>query len=179
MLWDKLSRAHYAALPFTRLAAGHGDFLPGYVRPKYLKNTLPVFQMGTAIVATSPFLCWPDHPDDYRASVFLGLVQAMPVLWDETRVLPGSQIGRRVAFARRAGREWFIAALHCEDEVKSWELDLTWLGDGEYTGDSLPGQGRDRDRVLQWKPARNWIVTRASSWTCRPAGDLSVGCSRG
>ncbi|MCU0959177.1 MAG: glycoside hydrolase family 97 protein [Pirellulaceae bacterium] len=116
LLWGTLPRAHYAALPFTRLAAGHGDFLPGYVRAKYLQNTRAVFQMGTAVVATSPFLCWPDHPEDYRASVFLGLVQAMPVLWDETHVLAGSEIGRRVAFARRAGREWFIAALNCDDQ---------------------------------------------------------------
>ncbi len=134
LLWGTLPRAHYAALPFTRLAAGHGDFLPGYVRAKYLQNTMAVFQMGTAIIATSPFLCWPDHPEDYRASVFLGLVQAMPVLWDETRVLPGSQIGHRVAFARRAGREWFVAALNCEDAMRAWELDLSWLGDAPYTG---------------------------------------------
>lgn len=133
LLWGQLPRAHYAALPFTRLAAGHGDFLPGYVRQKYLKNTLAVFQMGTAIVATSPFLCWPDHPEDYRASVFLGLVQALPVVWDETRVLPGSEIGRRVAFARRSGHEWFVAALNCEDQAHVWELACDWLGDGIYT----------------------------------------------
>ncbi|MHB8863755.1 MAG: glycoside hydrolase family 97 protein [Pirellulaceae bacterium] len=134
LLWGNLSRAHYAALPFTRLAVGHGDFLPGYVRQKYHQNTRAVFQMGTAIVATSPFLCWPDHPDDYRASLFFGLVQAMPVVWDETRVLPGSEIGRRVAFARRAGSEWFVAALNCEDQANAWELELGWLGNGEFTG---------------------------------------------
>lgn len=133
VLWDKLPRAHYAALPFTRLAVGHGDFLPGYVNQKFLRNTLAVFQMGTAIVATSPFLCWPDHPEDYRASVFLGLVQAMPVVWDETRVLPGSTIGGRVAFARRAGNQWFVAALNCADQSTTWELDLTWLGDAPCT----------------------------------------------
>lgn len=133
LLWGKLPRVHYAALPFTRLAVGHGDFLPGYVREKYLQNTMAVFQMGTAIIATSPFLCWPDHPDEYRASVFLGLVQAMPVVWDETHVLQGSEIGRRVAFARRAGNQWFIAALNCEDQPTTWELDLSCLGAEPFT----------------------------------------------
>jgi len=134
LLWGTLPRAHYAALPFTRLAAGHGDFLPGYVRAKYLQNTRAAFQMGTAVVATSPFLCWPDHPEDYRASVFLGLVQAMPTVWDETHVLPGSEIGRRVAFARRAGNEWFLTALNCDDQPYAWDIQLSFLGDGPFTG---------------------------------------------
>jgi alpha-glucosidase len=127
VLWGELPLAHYAALPFTRFVAGHGDFLPGYVRAKYLRNTRATFQMATAVVATSPFLCWPDHPDDYRASVFLGVVQAMPVVWDETRVLAGSAIGRRVVFARRAGTDWFVAALNCEDQPGSLTLNLDFL----------------------------------------------------
>lgn len=148
VLWDKLSREHYAVLPFTRLATGHGDFLPGYVRGKFLKNTLATFQMGTSIIATSPFLCWPDHPEDYRASVFLGFVQAIPTLWDETHVLTGSTIGRRVAFARRAGDQWFVAALNCQDEPTTWELDLKWLGDGLYSATTYLDQGGAEPRVL-------------------------------
>jgi alpha-glucosidase len=135
LLWGDLPLPHYAALPFTRLAVGHGDFLPGYVRQKYLKNTAAVFQMATAVISTSPFLCWPDHPDDYRASAFLGLVQSMPVTWDETRVLPGSRIGQRVAFARRDGRAWFVAAINCDAQpAQGWTLALDFLPPGPFTG---------------------------------------------
>jgi hypothetical protein len=67
--------------------------------------------------------CWPDHPDDYRANVFLRLIQAMPVVRDETHVLSGSELGRRVALARRAGSDWFIAALNCKDQAYTWELE--------------------------------------------------------
>lgn len=133
VLWGELPLAHYAALPFTRLAVGHGDFLPGYVRSKYLRNTRAVFQMALAVIATSPFLCWPDHPADYLASPFLGLAQAMPVVWDETRVLAGSAIGQRVAFARRAGAAWFVAAINCEDQQGPWTLPLDFLP-GDWTG---------------------------------------------
>ncbi len=133
VLWGELPLPHYAALPFTRLVAGPGDFLPGYVRARYLRNTSAVFQMGTAITATSPFLCWPDHPEDYRGSVFLGLVQAMPTVWDETRVLQGTEIGKRIAVARRSGREWFTAAIHCEDQPRPWSLDLSFLP-ADYVG---------------------------------------------
>ena len=148
VLWEKLSREHYAVLPFTRMATGHADFLPGYVRAKYLKNTLATFQMGTTIIATSPFVCWPDHPEDYLASVFLGLVQAVPVLWDETHVLPGTTIGRRVAYARRAGDQWFVAALNCEDEPATWELEMKWLGDGLYSATTYLDQGGAEPRVV-------------------------------
>lgn len=100
VLWDKLPLEHYAALPFTRMAVGHSDFLPTYVRSKYLRNTTAVFQMATAIFSTSSFVCWPDHPEDYRVSPFLGLIQVLPLVWDETRVLPGTSIGRLVGCKR-------------------------------------------------------------------------------
>ena len=62
LLWGDLPLPHYSALPFTRMAVGHADFLPGYVRKKYLKNTSATFQMALAVIANSSFLCWPDHP---------------------------------------------------------------------------------------------------------------------
>lgn len=132
LLWDKLPLEHYGALPFTRLVAGHGDFLPCYVRPKFLKNTTAVFQLGTAIVYVSPFICWPDHPEAYLESPFLDLIRTMPPAWDETRVLEGSAIGRCVAMARRSGSDWYVAVLNCQDEVANYELKLWFLGDGDY-----------------------------------------------
>lgn len=134
LLWGQLPREHYAALPFTRMAVGHADFLPTYVKAKYLRNTTAVFQMATAIVAPTSFLCWPDHPDDYRASVFLGLIQDLPLDWDETRVLPGSAIGRLAAFARRAGDTWYVGVLNGTDGAVQWSTDLGFLGDGEFIG---------------------------------------------
>ena len=70
VLWEQLPLEHYGALPFTRMVAGHGDFLPGFVRPKFLKNTTAVFQLSTAVIFTSPFICWPDHPEAYLESPF-------------------------------------------------------------------------------------------------------------
>ena len=132
VLWDKLPLHHYAVLPFTRMVAGHGDFLPTYVRPKYLKNTTAVFQMATAIVFTSPFICWPDHPEAYLESPFLPLIRTMPAVWDETRVLEGSEIGAFVAFARRSGRDWYVAVLNCKEKQKTYSIPLAFLGEGDY-----------------------------------------------
>ncbi len=123
---------HYGALPFSRMVAGHGDFLPTYVRPKFLKNTTAVFQLATSVIFTSPFICWPDHPEAYLESPFLSLIRTMPPVWDETRVLDGSQLGKLVAFARRSGEDWYVAILNCENRAVSFELECSFLGDGPY-----------------------------------------------
>ncbi len=124
VLWDTLSLTHYGALPFTRMVAGHADFLPGYLEERRLKNTTRVFQMASVVVFSSPFLCWPDNPEVYLHSPWLPFVRSVPVTWDETRVLPGSVIGDTVIFARRRADEWYVAVLNCREEPRALTLDL-------------------------------------------------------
>ena len=57
----------------------------------------------------------------------------MPAVWDETRVLAGSAIGRFVVFARRADKDWYVAILNCQDKEATYDLPLHFLDDGEYT----------------------------------------------
>jgi alpha-glucosidase len=128
VLWGTLPLEHYGALPFTRMAAGHADFLPGYIQPRFLKNTTLIFQMAAVVVFTSPFLCWPDNPDAYLNSPLLEFVRTVPVTWDETRVLPGSVIGETVLITRRKDNDWYIAALNCRAESRRLEIDLAPFG---------------------------------------------------
>jgi hypothetical protein len=132
VLWGSLPLAHYGALPFTRMAVGHADFLPGYVQPRFLKNTTRIFQMASVIVFSSPFLCWPDNPEAYLNSPLLQFVRTVPTTWDETRVLPGSVIGDTVIMARRKGAEWRVAVLNCQSAPRGLDLDLSPL--------NLPGK---------------------------------------
>ncbi|HEY0947225.1 MAG TPA: glycoside hydrolase family 97 catalytic domain-containing protein [Opitutaceae bacterium] len=127
VLWGSLPLTHYGALPFTRLAAGHADFLPGYVQRRFLKNTTAVFQMASVVVFSSPFLCWPDSPEAYLESPFLQFVRSVPVTWDETRLLAGSKIGDTVIMARRKGSAWYLAVLNCRPEPRTIEIDLSAL----------------------------------------------------
>lgn len=83
--------------------------------------------MASVVIFSSPFLCWPDNPEAYANSPWLHFVRTVPVLWDETRVLPGSVIGESVIMARRKGDEWFVAALNCRAELRTLELDLASL----------------------------------------------------
>jgi alpha-glucosidase len=128
VLWDSLPLTHYGALPFTRMAAGHADFLPGYIQPRFLKNTTVIFQMASVIVFSSPFLCWPDNPEAYLNHPLLQFVRTVPVTWDETRVLPGSAIGDTVIMARRSEAAWYVAALNCRSQPRTLNLDLSSLG---------------------------------------------------
>jgi alpha-glucosidase len=83
--------------------------------------------MASVIVFSSPFLCWPDNPETYLNSPWLQFVRTVPVVWDETRVLPGSVIGETVILARRSGPAWYVAALNCRDQERTLELDLSPL----------------------------------------------------
>lgn len=127
-LWDSLPLAHYGALPFTRMVAGHGDFLPGFVQSRFLKNTTVIFQMASAVVFSSPFLCWPDNPEAYLASPLLQFIRDVPVTWDETRILPGSIIGETVLVARRKEAQWYVAGLNCQPVQCAVSIDPGSLG---------------------------------------------------
>lgn len=124
VLWDSLPLEHYGAIPFTRLAAGHGDFLPGYIQERFLKNTTVIFQMGATIAFSSPFLCLPDSPEAYLQSPLLQFIRTVPTTWDETRILPGSAIGECLMIARRKADEWHLAILNCRPEKRRIEVDL-------------------------------------------------------
>jgi alpha-glucosidase len=142
LLWSELPLVHYGALPFSRLVVGHGDFLPTFVRPQYLKNTTATFQLATSIIFTSPFICWPDHPEAYLESPFLNLIRTMPPTWDETSVLEGSKIGQLVAFARRSGDTWFVAALNCQAHECQFQFSTSFLGPGPYRAELIrDGEG--------------------------------------
>ena len=54
-------------------------------------------------------------------------------MWDETVVLPGSDIGEVAAFARRSGQTWFIGVLN-GPAVRTVKVDLGFLGRDRYDG---------------------------------------------
>jgi len=131
--WSKLAPAHYASLPFTRYLVGPGDFTPGTFNPKMLKGTTFALQLASAICFTSPVMHWADQPEIYRKSGALDVIKAIPAVWDETRVLPGSEIGELAVMARRKGDIWFVGIINgSASEAKSYQLDLSFLGTASY-----------------------------------------------
>ena len=59
------------------------------------------------------------------------LIKSIPSVWDETLVLPFSEIGEVAAFARRAGRTWFLAIAN-GPAARSLDVPLAFLDGGSH-----------------------------------------------
>jgi|GEM_PF-3465006 len=132
--WGTISAAHYSTIPFTRLLAGHGDFTPTTLQSSMTKGTTFSLQLATAIVYTSPVLCWADKADVYLNSSCVAVIKQIPPTWDETIVLPGSEIGKVAAFARRKGTAWYVGVINGDSQnQKSFDIVFSFLAQGQYT----------------------------------------------
>lgn len=153
-----LDPAHDTILPFTRYVAGHGDYTPTVFETKELQGNTWAHELAQALIFTSPFLCTGGHPKDYVANPAKDVLSAIPAVWDETRVLPGSEPGKIVAMARRRGSAWFVGVINGGSATKL-EISCDFLGDGTWRMISL-GDAPDKDDT--WDRAEREI-TRADT----------------
>lgn len=126
---DEWSR-HNATLPFTRFVAGAGDYTPVIFGDRRLETTW-THQVGTAVVFDSPVMIYGAHPQSILDNPGVDILKTLPTVWDETIVLPCSEIGRLAAFARRSGDNWYLAVLNAGDAL-SMQVPLTFLADGAW-----------------------------------------------
>ena len=132
----RLDPDHDVILPFTRYVVGPADYTPTGFDPKELQGNTWGHELAQAIVFTSPYLCFGGHPKDYLANPARDIISAIPAVWDETRVLPGSEPGKVVALARRSGDRWFVAAMNGAD-AKTLDVPLDFLGKGAWRATEL------------------------------------------
>lgn len=128
-----LSSNHNVALAFTRCILNNADYTPvGFSKPG---KTTWAHQLATAYVFTSPLLVVAENPEillnDLEIRPALPLLKAVPTVWDETIVLPESDIDGLVLMARRKGNEWFLLALSGK-EGRDISLNASFLPDGEW-----------------------------------------------
>lgn len=120
---------HNAALPFTRLLCGHGDYTPGFFSNK--AGTTYTHQLALLYLFNSPFQCIAENPvrllNEALYQPVLPLLKTLPVVWDETIVLPGSRIGELAAFARRSGKDWYVAVINGTDSTKTFTIQPSFL----------------------------------------------------
>ena len=138
----KLPALHDTALPFTRMVQGHADFTPTDFRAGRLGGSSYAHELAQAIVYTSPFLCYGGAPANYLENSALDILKAIPPIWDETRVIGDSEIGRTAAFARRKGNVWFVGVIN-GSEARPFEIKLDFLGAGRYRADLLADNPTD------------------------------------
>ena len=92
--------------------------------------------MALFVILSSPMTMLPDSPSDYyREQECTDFLSNIPVEWDETRLLEG-KIGRFTILGRRAGEEWFVAAI-TDWDARKFTLKTDFLNTGKYQVDII------------------------------------------
>ena len=100
---------HEVTLPFTCMLAGLADYTPMHFGGAKLADTTWPHQVANAILLPAPLLVFAAHPANILGNPTVDMAKSIPGTWDETVVLPISQVGDVAAFARRKGTTWFVA----------------------------------------------------------------------
>lgn len=121
---------HNTTLPFTRYLAGGADYTPT-VFGERRRETSIAHQIATAVIFTSPLLVFGGHPQSFLDSPAVEIIKHIPSTWDETIVLPPSEIGEDAVFARRTGRDWYLAGINASGS-RSVTVNPSFLGGGRF-----------------------------------------------
>ncbi len=121
---------HETILPFTRYLAGHADYTTMHFGDRR-RDTTWTHQIASLAVFASPLLTIVAHPQKILDHPAVDMIKSIPAVWDETIVLPGSEIGELAVFARRTGRTWFLAVM-CGPNAQVIRVPLSFLGEGQY-----------------------------------------------
>jgi alpha-glucosidase len=141
--WSELpDPEHNVTLPFIRMVAGAMDFTPGAMLNATKQNFNPVFtqpmspgtrchQLGMYVVFESPLQMLSDNPSNYyREPECMKFLQAVPSVWDDTKVLD-AKVSDYILVARRSGDTWYVGAM-TDWDPRSLQLDLGFLEAGNY-----------------------------------------------
>ncbi|MGN6370062.1 MAG: glycoside hydrolase family 97 catalytic domain-containing protein [Phycisphaerae bacterium] len=127
----------HTILPFARFLAGSGDYTPVIFGPRRY-NTTWSHQLATAVVFTSALQTFAAHPANLLKlpEPAQDIIRTMPAVWDQTIVLPGSEIGECAAYARRSGNTWYLGVVNGETP-HDLPLAFSFLAKGSYKVDTL------------------------------------------
>lgn len=122
--------------PFIRNTVGSMDFGGTFLNSRLnrgndggtVRRTTDIFQLATAIVFQSSVQNFALAPNNLteQPDFELEFMKTVPTTWDEVRFLDGYP-GKYVVLARRAGNDWYVAALNAGPEARTLTLDLPML----------------------------------------------------
>jgi alpha-glucosidase len=92
--------------------------------------------VANAVILQSPLLVYVAHPAHMLENPSVDVLKNIPSTWDETVVLPVSEIRQVAAFARRSGNTWFLAITN-GPTARNVRIDLS-----SFLGQGPPQQGR-------------------------------------
>ena len=135
---------HQTILPFTRYLAGGADYTTMIFNQRR-GDTTWANQIASLAIFDSPLLTIAANPQSILTNAAVDVIKTIPAVWDETIVLPDSEVGELAAYARRSGDKWFLAVM-CGPQPKMIQVPLSFLGDGQYKAAFV--RDGDRDDVV-------------------------------
>jgi len=140
----RVTPAHNAALPFTRMLAGPMDYTPGAFNnsnPEHFvpRNFMPMAlntraqELALFVIFESEFEMVADYPEAYAGQKEFDFIKQVPCTWDEVRSIGGMPM-QWITLARRSGSDWYVGSLTNLD-ARDVKVPLSFLGDGKYVAE--------------------------------------------
>jgi hypothetical protein len=147
-----LRAAKNTMLPFHRNVIASMDYTPVVFSP-YNRDTTAAHELATAIVFESGWQHLGDNPESYSARPeALRILNQLPTVWDETRLL-GGRPGQDAYFARRNAGKWYLGGISAQS-ARTFTTPLTFLGGGQWLLETVR-DGADATLVRQTSVVSN------------------------
>jgi alpha-glucosidase len=136
---------HQATLPFTRYLAGPADYTTMVFNQRRGDTTI-ANQIASDVILNSLLQTITANPRSILTNAAVDIIKSIPAVWDETIVLPDSEIGELAVFARRKGNAWFLAVMN-GPKAQFISVPLKFLPGGELHADIARDEGGDPPTV--------------------------------
>lgn len=155
----RVTPAHNATLPFTRMLAGPMDYTPGAFGNSNLKNfvarNVEPMDLGTRahelalyVIFESPFEMVSDYPEHYEGQPGFDFIKRVPATWDAVHAIGGTPM-QWISLARRSGNNWYVGSI-TNWSPRDIDVPLSFLGEGKYTAEmyaDAPDAGEEATHV--------------------------------
>jgi len=140
----RVTPAHNATLPFTRMLAGPMDYTPGAFNNTRLEHFAPrnfmpmglntrAQELALYVVFESELEMVSDYPEAYSGQKEFDFIKRVPCTWDEVRSIGGMPM-QWITLARRSGNDWYVGSL-TDWVARDVKVPLSFLGDGKYVAE--------------------------------------------
>jgi alpha-glucosidase len=136
---------HETILPFARYLAGPTDYTTMIFTGRRADSTW-AHQIACLATFHSPILTIAAHPQSVLDNPAVDVIKSIKPVWDETIVLPESQIGELSIFARRSGAMWMLAVMSA-GPARTIRVPLSFLGEGPYKASLVRDNPEKADAV--------------------------------
>ena len=140
----RVTPAHNATLPFTRMLAGPMDYTPGAfnnVTPEHFvpRSFMPMGlntraqELALFVVFESELEMVSDYPEAYAGQKEFDFIKRVPCTWDEVRPIGGMPM-QWITLARHSRNDWYVGSL-TDWDARDVKVPLDFLGDGKYVAE--------------------------------------------